>query len=132
MSPPGRYTGMAAGMEAVKNLALRAQAMKERELISERTLAALAAAKAHGAVLGGDRGYRPSAAPCARVAASARGEEADRVAHRLAFEIASLREAGVTTSIGLARALTDVAAEPREGRVWTHTTVARLLARVAA
>ena len=31
---------------------------KERELISERTLAALAAAKARGTVLGGDRGHR--------------------------------------------------------------------------
>jgi DNA invertase Pin-like site-specific DNA recombinase len=38
-------------------------AQKERELISERTKAALAAAKASGAVLGGDRGWRPALGP---------------------------------------------------------------------
>ncbi len=36
----------------------------------------LAAAKARGTVLGGDRGYRPSAGPDASVAASARRDEA--------------------------------------------------------
>ena len=43
-----------------------AMAQKEHALISERTRAALATAKARGAVLGGDRGYRPSVAPCAQ------------------------------------------------------------------
>ncbi len=38
-----------------------AMAQNERELISERTRAALRAAKAHEAALGGDRGYRPTA-----------------------------------------------------------------------
>src|SRR3954452_15760217 len=80
---------------------------KERELISERTRAALAAAKARGAVLGGDRGYRPSAGPCAAAAASARGDAAIRTAHRLSLEIDTLRGEGVTTLIGLARSLTE-------------------------
>jgi DNA invertase Pin-like site-specific DNA recombinase len=35
-----------------------AMVRKERELISEPTRAALRAAKARGAMLGGDRGYR--------------------------------------------------------------------------
>ncbi len=110
-----------------------AMAQKERELISERKRAALAAAKARGAALGGNRSYRPSVAPCAAAAALARGEEAARTAHRLAIEIERLKDEGVSTSAGLARALTKGGVPtPRDGRVWTHTTVARLLERVAA
>ena len=108
-----------------------AMAQKERELISERTRAALAAAKARGAVLGGDRGYRPSAGPCAAAAAKSRAEEADRTAHRLLLELATLRDAGVETHQGLARALTERGVPtPRGALTWTHTTVARLVARV--
>ena len=104
---------------------------EERELISERTRAALVAAKARGALLGGDRGYRPSVAPCAARAAVARGETADNVAHRLLFEIERLQAEGVATLVGLARALTRRGVpSPRGGTVWTHTTVARLVARV--
>jgi DNA invertase Pin-like site-specific DNA recombinase len=49
----------AADMPGADDLMMRvyaAMAQKERELISERTRAALAAARARGAVLGGDRG----------------------------------------------------------------------------
>jgi hypothetical protein len=56
----------AADMPGADELMLRiyaAMAQKERELISERTLAALAAAKACGKALGDDRGYRPAAGP---------------------------------------------------------------------
>src|SRR3954467_4332398 len=110
-----------------------AMAQKERELITERTRAALAAAKARGAVLGGDRGYRPLAGPCAAAAASVRGEVAVRTAHRLSLEIDALRQEGVTTLVGLARSLTERGVPtPRGGAVWTHTTVARVLGRVAA
>jgi hypothetical protein len=99
----------------------------------ERTTAALAAAKARGAVLGGDRGYRPSAGPCAATAATARGDAATRIAHRLSLEIDGLRGAGVTTLVGSARCLTERGVPtPRGGAVWTHTTVARVLGRVAA
>ena len=58
-------------------------AQKERELISERTQAALAAAKARGKVLGGDRGYRPAVGPSAAAAATARSGASDQAAHRL-------------------------------------------------
>jgi DNA invertase Pin-like site-specific DNA recombinase len=58
------YSIRAADMPGADDLMMRiyaAMAQKERELISERTRAALGAAKARGAALGGDRGYRPSA-----------------------------------------------------------------------
>ena len=107
-------------------------AQKEREPISERTRAALAAAKARGAQLGGDRGYRPSVPPCAAAAAASRTEKADQTAHRLWFEVERLRSEAVTSMIGLAQALTECGVPtPRAGWVWTHTSVARLMARVA-
>ena len=130
------YSIRAADMPGADDLMMRvyaAMAQKERELISERTRAALAAAKARGAVLGGDRGYRPSAGPCAAAAASAREDAATRIAHRLSLEIDALRGEGVDDAVGLARGLTERGVPtPRGGAVWTHTTVARVLGRVAA
>src|SRR4051812_37481752 len=64
-----------ADMPDADDLMLRvyaAMAQRERELISERTKAALAAAKARGVRMGGNRGYRPAAPPDARLAAEAR------------------------------------------------------------
>jgi DNA invertase Pin-like site-specific DNA recombinase len=110
-----------------------AMAQKERELISEQTRAALAAARARGTVLGGDRGWRPSAPPCAVAAANSRAEQATRTAHRLGLEVEALRAEGVTTHAGLARALTECGVlTPRGGAAWTHTTVARVLERLGA
>ena len=130
------YSVRAADMPGADDLMMRvyaAMAQKERELISERTRAALVAAKARGAVLGGDRGYRPVVPPCAAAAAVSRAERADQAAHRLWLEIERLKNEGVSTMIGLARALTERGVPtPRDGRVWTHTTVARLVARVGA
>ena len=127
------YSIRAADMPGADDLMMRiyaAMAQKERELISERTKAALAAARARGKALGGDRGYRPAAGPDARAAAVARREAAERTGHRLALELDGLREAGVTTMTGLAQALTARGVPaPRGGAVWTHTTVARVLSR---
>jgi DNA invertase Pin-like site-specific DNA recombinase len=98
----------AADMPGADDLMMRvyaAMAQKERELISERPRAALDAARARGAVLGGDRGWRPLKPPCASAAAQARQEEATRSAHRLALELEALRGEGVTTNAGIARAL---------------------------
>ena len=130
------YSVRAADMPGADDLMMRvyaAMAQKERELISERTRAALAAAKARGAKLGGDRGYRPTVPPCAALATRTRQLAADTAAHRLWLEIEGLRADGITTLVGLAKALTQRGiSTPRQGRAWTHTTVARLLARVEA
>lgn len=126
----------AADMPGADDLMLRiyaAMAQKERELISERTRAALAAAKARGIRLGGDRGYRPLSAPDVIAAVEARRDEADRTAHRILLEIEALRAEGMVGLAELARALTDRAVPTPRGRnVWTHTTVARLLARAGS
>jgi len=123
-----------ADMPGADGLMMRiyaAMAQKERELISARTKAALAAAKARGAVLGGDRGYRPTSGPDAAAAGRVRREGAERVAHRLALEIAALQADGITSHAGLALALTERGvATPRGSSVWTHTTVARVISRV--
>lgn len=90
------------------------------------------AQKERGSALGGARGYRPSRAPCAASAAALRGKAADQVAHRLSLEIAALQSEGVSTHQGLARALTERGVPtPRGSQLWTHTTVARLVARVS-
>jgi DNA invertase Pin-like site-specific DNA recombinase len=125
------YAIRAADMPGADDLMMRsyaATAQKERELISERTRAALAAAKARGAVLGGDRGYRPPEGPGAAAAAQARRVAAERAAHRLALEVERLRPEGITAHAAIARALTERGVPtPSGGSTWTHTTVARVM-----
>ena len=126
------YSIRAADMPGADDLMMRiyaAMAQKERELISERTRAALAAAKARGARLAGDRGYRPAAGPDSGAASVSRRAAAERAAHRLLLEVDRLRAEGVSSRHGLARALTERGVPtPRDGKVGTHTTVRRLLA----
>jgi DNA invertase Pin-like site-specific DNA recombinase len=125
----------AADMPGADDLMMRvyaAMAQKERELISERTRAALAAARARGRVLGGDRGYRPAAGPDAAAAAQARREAAERAAHRLALELVALSGEEQRSDAELARLLTARGVPtPGGGAVWTHTTVARVRHRAA-
>ena len=128
------YSIRAADMPGADDLMMRiyaAMAQKERELISERTKAALAAAKARGRPLGGDRGYRPSAGPDSGAAALSRRGAAERAAHRLLLEVDRLQGEGVVSRQALARALNGRGV-PTPGRhgIWTHTTVARLLTRI--
>ena len=126
----------AADMPGADDLMMRvyaAMAQKERELISERTRQALAAANARGQRLGGDRGYRPSNGPDARAAAQARREAAERAAHRLILEIQAARAQGITHPTALARRLTERGVPtPGSSTQWTHTTVARVLSRAAS
>lgn len=98
----------AADMPGADDLMMRvypAMAQKERELIGERTRAALAAAKARGRVLGGDRSYRPAGGPDAAAASHARRAAAEREAHRLVLHVQRLRAEGVHGHAALAREL---------------------------
>jgi DNA invertase Pin-like site-specific DNA recombinase len=126
----------AADMPGADDLMLRiyaAMAQKERELISERPKAALAAAKARGTVLGGDRGYRPAKGPNAVEAAQPRRQAAERAAHRLVLEIERLRIEGIEGHAVLGRAL-NARRVPTPGGTgtWTHATVSRVMQRVAS
>jgi DNA invertase Pin-like site-specific DNA recombinase len=130
------YAIRAADMPGADDLMMRiyaAMAQKERELISERTRAALAAAKARGTLLGGDRGYRPATGPDATAAALARRATAERAAHRLALEVERLAAEGVTGQAAIAKVLNERGVPAPSGRgAWTHTTVARVMARVSS
>jgi len=103
-------------------------AQREREVISERTKAALAAAKARGQKLGGDRGYRPSAPPDHTKATEVRARKADHAAHAVLPLIRRLQQE-VGTLNGIASRLNEMGhVTPRGGR-WTATSVKRALAR---
>ena len=110
-----------------------ALAEQERRLISTRTKVALAAAKARGVALGGDRGYRPAAAPDARLGGAAVRQMADHHAHGLASTIEAVRvELGSGASLqAIARALTERGVPTARGGAWTATAVRRVLARTS-
>lgn len=124
--PPG-----AMGRFLLSQMALVAEL--EAGLVSERTKAALAAAKARGVKLGGDRGYRPPQAPDAtlgsRAAAEKRIRKADHAAHGLLPVIAELRAAGASSLHALAAGLTERGVSTPRGGSWTATAVRRVLAR---
>lgn len=110
-------------------------AEEEGRMISARTKAALAIAKAKGTKLGGDRGYRlPRDAAredrTAQAAGAAHTRDANRFASELRNVIANLQNDGVTSNKGLAAALNNLGVStPRQG-VWTATAVRRVLARL--
>lgn len=109
-----------------------AVAEEEARAISKRTKAALAAAKARGVKLGGDRGYRPVAAPDGRLGGDAVRREADHAAHRVSAAIEAIRavEGGDISLQALARALTEAGVATPRGGAWTATGVRRVLARL--
>ena len=111
-------------------------AEEERRKISERTRAALQAAKQRGTKLGGWRGHAPieglhligSAA-----ASQARTRKATQVAFSMATQIEDLREEGITSLNGLAEALNARGTPtPRGTGKWTATSIRRVLARLEA
>lgn len=103
----------------------------ERGLISERTKAALAAAKARGVKLGNPNGARALRGRQVgnQEAVRAVREDAQRRADDLAGIVAGLQAEGITSAHALARELnTREIPTPRGGRWWPATAV-RLLER---
>ena len=110
-------------------------AQLEAGLISERTRAALAQAKARGVVLGGDRGHRHAADEARRYGQAGglkRREAADTAADAAADLIAEVRaKIGPDASLNAtAKALNECGARTPRGGSWTATALKRTLARI--
>ena len=115
--PTGRF--MLQQMAAVAEL--------EAGMISSRTKAALAAAKARGKKLGGKRGTIISEQARAAGRASQAARSLDRAAD-LAPMLAELRREGITSFNGIARALSQRGIPTPRGRcAWTAVQVARVM-----
>jgi DNA invertase Pin-like site-specific DNA recombinase len=110
-------------------MALMAQ--HEREAISDRTKAALAAAKARGTKLGGDRGGRASP-EARRLGARRNVEAADDYAKLLAPFVAEARADGASSLRGIGARLEAAGVRTRSGRAtWSPSAVKALLERIA-
>jgi DNA invertase Pin-like site-specific DNA recombinase len=107
---------------------LAAVAEHEAKMISERTRAALAAAKARGQQLGGDRGNIREIAHLGRLAsAQVRQERARQRAADLVPIIADLRKRGVTSLRQIAAALNERGVPAPCGGAWAPAQVHRVL-----
>lgn len=101
---------------------LAAVAEHEREMISKRTKAALAAAKARGVMLG-----NPDPLPASRKATQARRENAAAFRARVRPLIHGLQERGFTTLYALAEELNARRIPTARGGRWYPTTVRNIL-----
>lgn len=95
----------------------------ERRRISERTKAALQAAKARGKVLGGFRGVKVDPSKGLEARQKAAGEFAGRV--REAIE--SVKGEGFDTLAGIAKRLNELGIHTRRGGAWSAVQVSRVL-----
>ena len=102
-----------------------ALAEKERALISERTVAALAAKRAAGAELGN----RTNLAEAGTLGRKAGRAAADRHAANVLPVIEAIRTTGVQTLAGIAEVLNARGVRTARGRAWHKSTIANLLAR---
>jgi DNA invertase Pin-like site-specific DNA recombinase len=102
-------------------------AQAERKMISARTKAALAAAKARGAKLGGDRGNLPAVAARGRLAGlEVRRKAAAQRAADLAPIIATLKAEGVISLRGIATSLNVRGIPAPRGGLWAAAQVRAL------
>lgn len=105
---------------------LAAVAEHEREMISERTKAALKAAKARGVKLGSPKPRRG-----APLGAAAQRAVADRFAANVAPVIREIRASGVGTLQGIAKALNARGIPTARGGAWHPATVRNVLQRAS-
>jgi DNA invertase Pin-like site-specific DNA recombinase len=111
---------------------LAAVAEHEREAISARTKAALAAASARGKKLGWSNPSRAEEQRQATARANAAvSSQASRFAGNVLPIVAQVRAAGVTTLAGIADALNARGIHTARGGKWYATTVKNLLERAA-
>jgi len=103
---------------------LAAVAQHEREAISERTKAALAAAKARGKKLGG-----PRLAQARKKSIAARSAAADTFAANLRPIIEQIRASGISSLRGVAKALNARGVRTARGNEWTAMQVSNVLER---
>lgn len=101
-------------------------AERERETISQRTKAGLAAAKRRGTKLG-----NPNLAKVRSVAIAANQRRVKDFAHKLAPVIAEINAAGVTTLRGVAQCLNARGFKTPMGKAFTRQAVAKLNRRLA-
>lgn len=104
---------------------LAAVAEHEREMISQRTKAALQAAKARGVKLGS-----PEPKKGAAVRTQVVQEKADRFAAHILPVIHDLQAQGITSYRAIARALNARGIQTANQRQWYPTTVKNLLQRI--
>jgi DNA invertase Pin-like site-specific DNA recombinase len=109
---------------------------EEARAISQRTKLALAAAKARGTRLGGDRGYRPPNPPDwtkgVPAASKARRRVADHTAHAALPAIEKARQDGAASLHQIAAVLNaNRVATPGGGTIWTATGVRRVIMRTS-
>lgn len=107
---------------------LAAVAENEAQAISQRTRAALAAAKARGIRLGGFRGRAGTCNDLAK-ARAVRIAQADRLATDLVPTIESIRSGGITSAGKVAQALNERGINAPRGGAWCAAQVRRVLAR---
>src|SRR4030081_2199417 len=100
-----------------------ALAEKERQLISERTKAALAAKKASGATLGNPRNIAAAGLSGRQIQIA----DGDQFASGLLPVIEAIRRTGATTLEAITRALNDRGIRTARGTRWS--SVANLLSR---
>jgi len=106
-------------------------AQHEREAISARTKAALAAAKARGIVLGGLRDKAPDISRFQKKAVSAVRKMALEAAEERRDVIEALAAEGLSLNAMAAR-LNDASVRTSRGGAWTATAVKRTLERLAS